>query len=233
VADVEVKTTAGELSALLLESELVKELRPLLNSQLRNRQELTVAFKKLNQDGYMTLEFRRIPKLMAEDLPLVAGVFRSKRQAKERVQQLAEEHNLCWYLCGLETSKPCFGYHLEKCQGACLNNESALKYNLRFQEAMLPEGFTTWPFPGAIVVYEENEVTGQMANHVFDKWCYLGNLDEMSTPDMETSLPRRQAGFTLGVSVNRDYVFDLDVYKILKRFLAQHPGRVKVVNRVV
>lgn len=228
VAKIEVKTTAGEVGALLLESRLIKELKPLLNSQLRQAQSMVVALKRENADGYTTIKYERKDKIDINDWNEIWGVYRSEAQAKTRMEKLTREFKLCGYLMGLEKRKPCFGHQLEQCQGACEGKEKAIKYNLRVQMALIKEKLMSWPFKGPIVIGEENEITGQRANHVFDQWCYLGDSFGFAQDgSFERLTPEERISDTSGVDT---YVFDLDVYKILKRYLTNHFNQVKVLR---
>jgi DNA polymerase-3 subunit epsilon len=52
VASIEARRTAGELSALLLESKLVKELAPVYNRRLRKRKKTVLAILDVTKSGY-------------------------------------------------------------------------------------------------------------------------------------------------------------------------------------
>ena len=69
--------TAGELGALLREAQLVKELLPVFNRQLRRPVELC---------GFAldAQKLRLVQDFAADSVPLVHGLFRSKRAALER-----------------------------------------------------------------------------------------------------------------------------------------------------
>ena len=55
VERIETVETGGELSALILESELIKKMQPLYNRKLRNSRRLVVLRKVTTKDGYHSL----------------------------------------------------------------------------------------------------------------------------------------------------------------------------------
>lgn len=200
-------TTAGELGALFAESKLIKTVLPLYNRQLRLKRELVGVRSHQNKDGYQIAYLEVITNLNASDAIQYIGFFRSKKQAKQYLSQVAKEYHLCEKLLDLEkTNKECFGYRLEQCKGACIGSEPSLFYNLRFTTAFIKARIRPWPFPGPIVLTEENMDAGLSEHHVIDKWCYLGSIKQDTTGDINEQL-------------QNDYVFDLDMYKILKRYL--------------
>jgi DNA polymerase-3 subunit epsilon len=195
VERIETMQTAGELGALLKESELVKSMQPLYNRVLRKMREVVVAKKQTNPDGYETVTVDSYPTLTADDLDSVLGIFRSKAQCVEQLRTMADEHQLCHKLLGLEKAKAaCFGYQLNTCQGACAGKELALKYNLRFLQAFQSSKIRQWPFDGPIVIREHDDWNEKHATFVIDRWC-LVDEEGTATP------------------------FDVDTYKILVRYI--------------
>lgn len=215
---VEAIPTAGELSALILESSLVKKLQPLFNRTLRSSMKMIVAYKKFDEDGYETIELIETPKIDPYMLDKVAGVFRSKKQAKTHLAQLVKEYNLCEKLLGLQsTNSACFAYHLGWCKGACVKKEPPIKYNMRSTLAFSKSKISSWPFKGAIVVREINALTEKEESIVLDKWCYLGSIKNEDSRILD---------------IQNDLVFDYDLYKILKRFILKEKNQHLIQNTV-
>ncbi len=203
---IETIETAGELGALLKESELIKKLQPLYNRKLRQSQEMIVA-KKVVDGDYHKIVLENLKKLTTDEIDSVMGIFRSKKQAKQFLKSLVDEYKLCPKLLGLEnTSTSCFDYRLEKCKGACIGRESPLHYNFRFLEAFTKYKIRTWPYDHHIVIKEEDPHLEQQQFFLVDKWCILGSNN---TGEFD--------------SVEQPLYFDLDAYKILHGFLAKHP----------
>jgi DNA polymerase III subunit epsilon len=201
VVSIENFPTAGELGAFLLESKLIKKLRPLHNRQLRETKNLVVAKLAPAPDGYKRVVLEEQSEIAVNGLDKILNIFKSRQQAKDFLADLAKKANLCEKLLGLEkTTGACFGYRLGRCSGACVGKEPPGRYNARQALAFMTWQIKSWDFPGPIMI----------ENHVFDRWCYLGTIDED------------------GENISRDYHFDVDTYKILRRFLRNPQNRKKV-----
>jgi DNA polymerase-3 subunit epsilon len=172
--------TAGEIGALLKEAALVKQLQPTNNRQLRRNDEACTWTLVDAGEGWLR------PQLAwARDLDLGVrtscyGLFKSAREATEALRGLAASHQLCEVLLGLEKNtpgKPCFGYQLKRCKGACIGREPMARHTLRLVSALAGLKLITWPFAGPAVIREGDEA------HLIDSWRYLGTArcdDEIS-----------------------------------------------------
>ncbi len=202
------RETAGEVGALLLEAQLVKDLQPVHNRLLRRQGELCAW--RLTEDA----RGRTQPMLTyasEQDFghaDRLYGLFSSKRKAEAALRELAESHQLCLVRLGLEkpagADKPCFGWQLRRCQGVCIGREAESFHRARLEAALSSLHVKTWPHPGAVGLVERlgDERTDI---HVVNNWCYLGTA--RTEDDLWTLLeqaPARPA-------------FDLDTYKILSR----------------
>lgn len=206
IRNIETITTSGELGALIKESQLVKKLQPLYNRQLRVMRKMYVLKKKINTDDYPEISLEMIDTIDPKDLSIILGIFRSKRQAKDFLIPLVKEYNLCEKLLSLEkTASSCFAYRLAICRGACVKEESPLTYSMRFAEAFGKHTIKPWPFLGPVVISEKDELEKTAEYFVVDKWCLLDQYNESET--------------ALFQSRSHPYVFDLDTYKLLVRFL--------------
>lgn len=124
--------TGGELSALLLESNDIKTLKPLYNRAQRRSLFNYGLFTKIDLEGYYHFDIEKTDALSA---PLTS--FQSKDAGKDYLFRLVEEYELCQKLCGLYQSKgACFDYQTHKCHGACIGKESSDDYNRRFKLAL-------------------------------------------------------------------------------------------------
>lgn len=219
VSRVEWIETAGELGALLAESRLIKELLP-----LHNRRERRVAnFYAWEWDG--ALEGRAPLRLVSADdgevlrLEQLYGTFRSKRAALAALKGIGEEHELCPALLGLEpariTDAPCFAHQLKRCRGACCGKESTKAHNLRLMQALHSLRLAQWPYKGAIGL---RECCGDRSEvHLFERWCYLGTA-------------KSEAEIYDKLEVRSGPLFDLDIYKILKREFARRTRGVVLIE---
>ncbi|MDD2741146.1 MAG: exonuclease domain-containing protein [Rhodocyclaceae bacterium] len=201
--------TAGEIGALLKEASLVKQLQPSHNRMLRKNEELCTYTLIDEGEGWMR------PQLLTTDeldfsQPLAAyGLFKNRKEAHEVLRTLAHDHNLCDTLTGLDKvmpGKPCFGFQLKRCKGACVGNEPLAKHSMRLLGAIVKLKLLSWPFAGPALIREQDEV------HLIDGWRYLGTVK--SATDLSDLLESRRPPF------------DRDTYKIL----AKHVSKMVCVN---
>ncbi|HBA54568.1 MAG TPA: ethanolamine utilization protein [Syntrophorhabdus aromaticivorans] len=207
VADIRTIKTSGELGALLLESHLLKQLSPLHNRRTRVSKRFVVMKRDKRGNEYETIRLERLGTLTASDLPDIVGIFKSMKQAKDFLWRVAGEHALCPRILGLEKGKgTCTYTQVQRCNGACKGMKPPPDYNSRFLTAFAGRGVTPWPFPGPVLI-EEQEDTGRAGERfVVDKWCLISwfRFDETGTT-------RRM--------FQGDYTFDYDGYKILVDYL--------------
>jgi DNA polymerase-3 subunit epsilon len=211
VTRIETIETAGELGALFLESTLVKKYQPLFNRKLRNARKLIGLQKVVTPQGYQTIVQVDAHTVTIDQLEHIVGIFTSQRQIKDFLYALAKQYSLCPKLLGLEKGKgECFSYHLEQCKGACIEKVAPLFYNLKFDEAFYKSRIKPWPFKGPILIKEKGE---SEEHFVVDKWCLIGNIKN----------PQEQLDH-----IDQEYVFDFDLYKILRQFLRVETNLKKV-----
>jgi excinuclease Cho len=90
--------TAGELGALLLEAQLIKEQQPLFNKRLRRNKQLC----SLRWDDRPQVVYAREVDFSHQNH--LYGLFANRRAALQALQSLADEQRLCYGLLGLERS---------------------------------------------------------------------------------------------------------------------------------
>jgi DNA polymerase-3 subunit epsilon len=134
------------------------------------------------------------------------GVFQSQKDGRKALADIARAHALCLKVLGFEeTSGSCFAYQVGRCKGACLGQESLLLHGVRVQMALASLRLKAWPYPGRIALEESRS-----EYHVLEHWSYLG------TARSEEELAQLAAGTARAE-------FDVDVYRILARYLAKNP----------
>jgi excinuclease Cho len=199
--------TAGEIGALLLESQLIKQWQPEWNVLLRDEGEaFTIGLDRVTgkpcvaglsegdehgdfatgQDGGITWH----------------GLFASRGAAQEGLRQLVRQHGLCPAITGLEMrvgQRACFAYQLRQCRGACAGVETLDQHSARLQEVLSALQQEVWPWDGPIGIVEECE--GWRQTHIVDRWSYLGSLQGRRR---KLERPAR-------------WKVDMDVYKILSQ----------------
>ncbi len=210
IHNVETIPTAGELGALLLESTLIKKHKPLYNSMLRDARKMVILKSTVDKNGFNTIETLETDKIEATETENIIGIFKSRKQLKDHLHELAKQFNLCPKLLGLDHSKSvCFYYHLNICFGACDNREIALKYNMRFTEAFYKYKIKRWAFETPVIIKETGETN---EGFVVDKWCLLGRVK--TEDDLQ--------------EISNDYIFDLDTYKILSKFISKPKNSISI-----
>jgi DNA polymerase-3 subunit epsilon len=205
--------TAGEFSALLLESRLVRERKPIYNRQIqRERQLCSWQLDPLSQPAVRLIDEEDIDP---SQLGRLFGTFKSKPQALEALRKIAEKNQLCLKVLGLESGDngPCFAYQLNRCKGVCCGHELAEIHALRLQQALMAHKFSVWPYPGKIGIEEYNLENDIRQIHVFEHWVYAG----VAETDEALQALRTQ---TTALK------FDLATYKLLLKVLSQKKTRV-------
>jgi len=215
---VEVRRTAGELGALLLESQLIKELRPFYNVAQRMRRRIIVARRVLNKQGYIVVNLDAVDYLEVRQSEPILGVFKHRTQAKEFLDMIAKSYRLCPKLLKLEVSRGyCFSYHLHQCDGACMDEEDVDKYNARVEEAFEARRIKAWPYEGAVAIEERGPDGGHREVFLLDNWCLIGGVRSSDgTFEKIGQTPRR---------------FDYDSYKILYSYVTD-PRNKNAITRL-
>jgi len=205
IRDIDWIETSGELGALILESQLIKERMPSMNIKLRRSKDLCAWSLKIDSAGKLKPVLVSQKDLLPGLQDNLYGLFYSKREAHSYLKAVAKKYRLCEVLLGIEKGedgKSCFGYQVKQCGGACIGIMSAEMHNLQLKTAMNLYKVQVWPYVGPIAINDGGEMI------VLDKWCYLGtaiNQDEL---------------YELTESGGAE--FDLDIYKIVKKALAGH-----------
>lgn len=214
---IEWRETAGELGALLLEARLVKQLQPIHNQRLRREDELCAWQLQDAVQGGKRLVLQYADQIDFGRAQELYGTFTSQRKAVETLRSLADAHRLCLVQLGLEKparsrTSACFGHQLGKCRGVCVGKESPLQHDLRLMAALARLKLDNWAYPGAIGIKEAYGSREEI--HVVDHWHHLGS----AANEQELASILQAADHS---------VFDLDTYRILRKFLAG--GEVQVI----
>lgn len=212
------QNTNGEFGALLLESQLIKQYRPIYNRRLRRTANIYSICESKNKKGYSTLSIEKIQ--LGEknfDDSNCFGFYRGIHQAKLHIENMVKEHSLCGILSGIESGNgPCFLYQLSKCKGACLHKESSHDYNKRLIQALYSVNRLNWPYETAIAIEERGKLSS-IKWHVFDKWCYLG-----SAKTLRSAKERR--------FITKGIINDIDSSKYLSNYMKKNKDKVVVIS---
>jgi len=204
--------THGELSALLLESDMIKDLRPQYNRMLRQRELMTLVLGVVTPEGYASVELADARDITPEAAERLLAVYATQGRARRSLQALVERYRLCPKMLGLErTSRACFLRQLGKCDGACEGVMPAAEYNERFAYAFERQKIATWPYAGPVLIRERHDALEGSVGFVVDGWCLVVRLRELEDGTVESEPEVRR--------------FDLDRYKIIRQFLENPRNR--------
>lgn len=212
LSNIEFTETPSDFGAQLLENQLIKSETPLYNRRQTKAKRLFQLALSTDKQGYQRVQIEMADLSQPPEFTNRFGLFRSQRQAQQKLLQLVSDHQLCQQLTGLEPAKKgsCFGFQLKKCKGACAGLEPAAIYNLRLQTALSGLKNQVWPWSGPILV-TETPLDGNADNahyHLIDQWLYLGRVNDADSARQRLSKIN-----------NAPQYFDLDAYKIQLRFL--------------
>lgn len=207
--------TVGEIGALLLESTLVKQQRPLYNKRLR-KVRLLCALQVLDSGTRIVfsdeVDFSQAPDLY--------GLFAHRAAAIELLRDIADRERLCLTHLDIEKGRPgqpCFRYQLTKCAGACCGEEPLSVHQTRLRAALTHAQVRHWPFPGRIALEERQG--RRHAFHVVSNWFYLGTTSTLRSAQ-KLRLPANG--------------FDRDCYRILCRLiLDEEKAHIRLLDSVV
>jgi DNA polymerase III subunit epsilon len=199
--------TAGELGALLRQLDDVKNLEPLYKRRA-NPGSAACTLRVSGASG--AVELLAIDEVEPGELGNCFGVFHSRKDARKALADIASAKQLCLKVLGLEDAEgSCLAHQLGHCKGACVGKEPRILHAVRVQMALASLKFKAWPFPGRVALIERGAM-GSVDSHVLDHWTYLGTA---RCEEELASLARRAAS----------PAFDAQLYRILVRYLANHP----------
>lgn len=176
------RLTGGEVGALLLESQLIKQLQPRYNRRLRARSQLLAWCWQPASDGALaTLRLVHAGETDFARAQALFGLYRSRKAARLQLAALADAHHLCLQAIGVEAGtagRPCFRHAIERCAGACAGRVGAAAHAAAWRHALVGLELHAWPYAGAIGLIECDERVQRV--HAIRDWCYLGSAATVS-----------------------------------------------------
>lgn len=200
--------TTGDIGAQLLEARLIKDHKPLYNIRLRRVKKL-YSIRLSHKIDYLVPQIVSSQDVTIGNEDSLYGLFRSAGAVRGKLEELAESHQLCHGLLGLEKidRRGCFGFQIKKCLGACAGQEETKFHDERLLAGLDELKIHIWPYGGAVELVEQRE--NWIQKHRINQWRYLGTWCSR-----ENSFnPCAESGF------------DLDTYKILVRPIMFDPDR--------
>jgi DNA polymerase III subunit epsilon len=192
----------GRLRAEIEEARLVRDLAPLYNRN-SHRSSAWYAWRWHAQSLLVAPRLVKLDDVATADCDGLYGVFGSRPAALKALRDIAEMHQLCLTVLGLEPGDgPCHGRWERRCRGACIGKETRERHALRLGTALVGLRMKPWPFNGPIGIREK----GSDQLIVLDAWRYLGTArSERDLADLTDS--------------GEAPAFDRGTYKMLSRYL--------------
>ena len=240
IAHVDYQRTPSDFGACLLENQAIKKYLPVHNVRLR-RNKCMYQICLPDDEGQAI----HIKPVSTDQLPKTGrrqyGLFRTVRQAGDYLRQLADNHQLCHRLLGLESyvggrQSPCFRFQLKRCAGACCGQEDIETHQRRLRQALHKTQIKDWPWDSAVLVIEqylhEPDFTWL---HLIDGWVYVAALTSIvEVSDYGYEVVAECAHNTTDSVIKNPIQstgFNLDVYHILNRFLCAQPSK-KIMSQL-
>ena len=188
--------TGSELLALLHESSEIKHIYPKYNRAQRRAGEAVGLFSYEDQKGIIHLAYNRL-KLA----PNAMTKYYSVAEARNHLEYLCKEFNLCPKYCHLQTNvSSCFHYQLKECKGICCNREPVKDYNSRVQKAIKSIGI------GAdnLVIKEKGRTENEIGFALILNGIYRGFGYLKLTQDIKLKKPEEYQFFVEPKKDNKD-----------------------------
>lgn len=133
VVSVSYEETGNDLIAQLKESQEIKQLKPIFNHALKNNIFQSQLYSYIDEIGYINLRIEKVP--IEKEEKNIITTFTNYQQGRSFLYKITDEFHLCQKLNHLEkTEGACFNHDLKMCNGACIESETPVNYNLRVQK---------------------------------------------------------------------------------------------------
>jgi DNA polymerase-3 subunit epsilon len=217
--------TAGELGAVLLEQQQLKEYPDFAHAQSL-APSISYVVHENNQD-YQCLRLVDYidPSVMGEHI----GAFTTPRQAAKALAQIAKSYQLCPLLLGLTPDRhSCGEFPNGYCKGACCGQEDSIKYNLRQQDAVASLKLKPWPWKGPILIQQKSDFSGLQESHLVQNWTYLHTWTQSGCHDEDDDLNHALTEF-LEQPIDWQEKFSLAHYKLFNKWLFDPKQTLKII----
>lgn len=204
VQHVETFPAAGELDAMLKELHVARN-----EATAKPRQDAAWGWR-FDLQASPPLQLQELSQSDPRDWGDTYGCLRGELEAKKLLRELVAKNRLCTRRLGLELGNgACNSHALGKCLGVCAGKEDAAHHDLRLLTALSGLKLRAWPYEGAWIFAEHDEANERSAFHVFDMWCHVGSFDTHAEAAECVVNPARH--------------FDAEKYRLLHRWLTNHP----------
>ncbi len=217
VASIDYVLTGSELIAELLESDEIKQHKPLFNRAQRNSRHNYGVFSRKGRDGYLRLYVDRTKTQTKTAHYLAQRADGARRALYAKIEQFG----LCMKLCDLYSSDgACFAYQVKQCQGACIGEEEPALYNARVEQAI--DSFGQLARKSFFVLTPGRE-RGEKAMVCIERGRYLGFAYLQEDQAIQTLEDAK--------SYITRYRDNRDVQKIIRSWIKKHPKHVFYFNQ--
>lgn len=213
VVDVSFELTGNELIALLLESDEIKQHKPLYNRAQRRTGFAFGIFMYEDRGGYYRINIDK-----SSSSGNLITTFHTQEEARVFLEKMIDKFQLCQKYCGLyETTGACFYRQVNKCLGACTGHELPDSYNKRVKQLMdyCQLGNESFLVIGEGRNNDEFSVV-KIINGAYKGFAFIDQSTQMNNwSEIVDSIPNR--------------IDNRDVRMIIKNYLLKHP-KIKTVK---
>ena len=133
IHDISYQVTGSELLALLVEAVEIKNHFPEFNHAQKYTGSGYSLYQYEDQKGVIRLDIVKRKKFVNKGI----ATFSNTTRAREFLQQLVRDYELCLKMTGLQTLQgACFDHQLGLCNGICVGKENVEEYNSRVRSAI-------------------------------------------------------------------------------------------------
>ena len=208
VHDITFEMTGSELVALLFESHEIKTHHPRINRAQRAKAYNYCIFMYENEAGYICLHTARITAKNKSKLQILRE-FPNLNASKAALNRIIEEFELCQSYCNIDhTGNACFYYHIHKCKGACIKEESPEDYNARLMQGVDRLGIE---FRGNFMIVDKGRHEEERAVVLVEDGQYQG----FGYADIESD----QGDIETLKEVIKPYHHNPDIIRIIRQFM--------------
>lgn len=159
--------TGSELIALLKECQEIKINKPVYNRSQKKTIFPWSIYAEKNALGYICLKLQKTDGRKKEIVS-----FASVLDGRNALHQIAEKYHLCKKINELEVSDKshCFGYELNTCNGACIDNETPQEYNARVIEFIDNNSF----YNQSMIIIDKGRTIDEHSAVLIENGIYMG-----------------------------------------------------------
>ncbi|HEY7884813.1 MAG TPA: hypothetical protein VIC08_07675, partial [Cellvibrionaceae bacterium] len=211
----------GELSALLLESQEIKDRQPLYNRRLRRLSQLYTIQLDEAEEGLLRPTI--VEARNADRARRMYGLFASQAKARAALIEVGRARALCDYV--MVTPSPltgaCMSRQLKRCKGLCTEDWSKLHHNTALMDGLSELALKVWPYEGPVALLERQNPQDHLSPFtlfVVDNWCLLATHKGEGEPDVDDLESLSETTLAL----------DRDIYRYLVNVIFKRNERVAI-----